>query len=219
MKPTFPGAPLLVGIVLTLVALLSFPALGLAAPVPAPAKQLSPEEIETLAHQVRFQSWDEASLTPLSSLKLGTMSLKAGDEEALIAAIGADEQYKDLKLLRTSEGVGYLYSSEFMSDSYARILLLLEKRDPCELMAGIVRENSEVYPRPTPVAMFTDPLFRIARNQVDRVVQEMMQRPENGDLHLIVTSVGTRYLYSDRYLDGDWAKALAESEATRSYFP
>lgn len=161
---------------------------------------------------VREQSRTEAALTRLDSLLVDDRPMSQEEQEELLQQLMADESCGDLRWLRTSSGAICLYSSDFISDSYARILLRVEDGNPYETIAATVREESEIYPRPTPVSIFRAPAFGLEPDRVDQLVDEMLQLAQYGDIKMIVASTGARYLYSERYLDGEWARSLVEWE-------
>jgi len=184
----------------------------------------TPAEVETdrlpivmeLAALVRHRSRAEAKLTPMAAVEVDGEPL--GDrQESLIAEILAAEACGDIRVLRSSSGAAYLYSSDHMSEGYARILLRVEEGDPCEQVASVVREESELYPRPTPMAQFSNPLFGVDPDRLRQLVQEMLQLKQYSDIKLITASTGAEYLYSDRFLDRDWAQSLVEWEEVGRY--
>jgi hypothetical protein len=197
---------------LLVLALLAFTLSPALAATLTAADRLTSTDVGALARTIRVVSQADAQLTPLASLKLGGSPLDAAQQDGLVAAIQADRQYQDLRLLATPSGTRYLYSTSFISDTYSHILLLVETGDPYAMMADIARENSQLYPRPTPVAMFALPLFRLPADQVEQIARDTVQKREYGDVHLFTTSSGSLYLYSDRYMNEDWARSIAEMD-------
>ncbi len=172
---------------------------------------------QEVAEVVREQSRTESTLTRLDSLLVDERPLNPEEQEGLIQDILADEQCSDLRCLRTSAGVPYLYSSGFISDGYARILLRVEDGNPYETIAATVREESEIYPRPTPTGIFRDPTFGLEPDRVEQLVDEMLRLEQYRDIQLIVASTEARYLHSARHLDGEWARSLVEWEEVGKY--
>ncbi len=176
-----------------------------------------PTMAQMTAELVRERARKDAKLTPVSALAYEGQMLDETQQQQLLAEIQADEQCADVKLLRTSAGATYLYSTSVMSDTYARILLRAEDGNPYETIAGTVREESETYPRPTMVSMLKDPTFGLDPDQVEQLAREIVQLPEYSDLKLVEASTGAIYLYSDRHLDEDWAESLVEWEEVGKY--
>jgi hypothetical protein len=116
---------------------------------------------------------------------------------------------KDLKAIRAAEGTSFYYSSVFMSDTYATLLLHKEE-GPKALIADTVREDSDRYPRPTLRDVFKETPFDLSEEELLSCLQEMSHREEYQDISQVATSAGHVFLYSSRYLDRDYALMLAE---------
>lgn len=116
---------------------------------------------------------------------------------------------EDLKELLDKDGVPRYYSAQFMSEAYARILLRKEG-NPLLLIAEIVRENSALYPRPVPLAIFLDSPFELTQEEIPACLQKMSGQEEYQDIAQTTTSIGTVFLYSNRHLDPGYASMLAE---------
>jgi hypothetical protein len=127
--------------------------------------------------------------------------------EALLSKVLA--KHNDLKEIRAKDGASLCYSSMFMSDAYAT--LLLHKEEGAEaLIADTVREDSDRYPRPTPLDVFKEPPFDLSQEEILSFLEEMSSRDEYQDISRVSTSIGHVFLYSSRYLDRDYALMLAE---------
>jgi hypothetical protein len=127
-------------------------------------------------------------------------------EARLRKAMGENE---DLKEVRTNEGCAFYYSSMFMSETYARLLLHKEE-GAVELIADTIREDSDRYPRPTPLEVFKESPFDLSQEEILSCLQEMSNREEYQDISQVSTSIGHVFLYSSRYLDRDYSLMLAE---------
>lgn len=127
-------------------------------------------------------------------------------EALLQKAMGENE---DLREVRTKEGCAFYYSSMFMSETYAR-LLLCKQEGPIQLVADTVREDSDRYPRPTPLDVFKEPPFDLSQEEILSCLQEMSSREEYQDISRVSTSLGRVFLYSSKHLDRDYALMLAE---------
>ena len=127
--------------------------------------------------------------------------------EALLPKAMAENE--DLRAVSTKEGCAFYYSSIFMSETYAR-LLLCKQEGPIQLIADTVREDSDRYPRPTPLDVFKEPPFDLSQEEILSCLEEMSSRDEYQDISQVSTSIGHVFLYSSRYLDRDYALMLAE---------
>lgn len=126
---------------------------------------------------------------------------------ALLREAMAEEE--DLKAVTTREGRAYYYSSRFMSDPYAR-MLLQKLEGAAELVANTVREDSGRYPRPTPLDVFKEAPFDLGSEELISCLDGMSNQDEFQDISRLTTSVGHVFLYSSKYLDRDYALMLAE---------
>lgn len=112
----------------------------------------------------------------------------------------------------TAEGTTVYYMRTEMSDVYAGILA--GKGNPSTLLAKVVRENSQLYPRPVPLDLFEYPPFDFTPEVVQECLQKLATTPECADIRFVESAVGTVYLYSSQYLDHDHAEFLAERADT-----
>jgi hypothetical protein len=119
------------------------------------------------------------------------------------------EKNKDLKAICAKSGASFCYSSLFMSEPYARILLR-KKEGAADLIANTVREDSDRYPRPTPLDIFKEAPFDLNQEELFSCLEGMSNREEFQDIGQVSTSMGHVFLYSSRYLDRDYALMLAE---------
>ena len=126
--------------------------------------------------------------------------------EAVISA--ALESHQDLRE-KAHDGRSFYYSALFMSEPYAGILLR-KRGDPLSLIAGIVRENAEVYPRPVPLDTFTHAPFELSHEEIESCIERMALRDEFNDIRPTTTSSHNIFLYSTLHLDPDHASMLAE---------
>ena len=173
-----------------------------------PTRQGVADIIREKSKAAQLVSAEELLLT----LKLEDRAKPEGDEEivppeALLNKLLAE--HNDLKEIRAKDGASLCYSSMFMSDTYAT-LLLHKKEGPVSLIADTVREDSDRYPRPTLLDVFKEPPFDLSKEEILSCLQEMSSRVEYQDISQVSTSMGHVFLYSSRYLDRDYALMLAE---------
>jgi hypothetical protein len=119
------------------------------------------------------------------------------------------EENEDLHELSAQDGSRDYYSSEFMTEAYARILSL-KRGGPRQLIAEIVRQNSEFYPRPVPIDTFTHPPFNLTSEDVLNELEEMRAEEGYRDIASTTTSSPRVFLYSTLHLEPDHAAMLAE---------
>ena len=135
----------------------------------------------------------------------------AGDrpEEAGTILKEAMGEGEDLNDLTAPDGSRCYYSSRFMTVAYAMILAQ-KQGDPLRLIAEIVRQNSEVYPRPVPIDLFTQPPFDFTQQKVLADLERMAAEEEYRDFVPTTTSASRLFLYSTLYLEPEHASMLAE---------
>jgi len=131
-----------------------------------------------------------------------------GEEAAnlLRKVVGENE---DLHELAAEDGSRSYYSSLFMTEVYARILLQ-KQAAPLRLIADIVRQNSAAYPRPVPLDLFTQHPFDLTLEEVMNRVKQMSALIEYKDIEPTTTSTSRVFLYSTLHLDSEYAAMLAE---------
>jgi hypothetical protein len=137
--------------------------------------------------------------------------LQAGEvptalDEILAAALSA---HPDLVPVEGGSGERRFYSSQFMTQAYAA-LLLRKEGEPLHLIGETVRENSSLYPRPLPLGAFAQPPFSLTREEVLSCLRRMAGEDAYRDIARTRTSAGNEYIYSTAHLDADHASSLAE---------
>ena len=116
---------------------------------------------------------------------------------------------EELRELTAPDGTRDYYSSEFMTEAYARILSL-KRGGPRQLIAEIVRQNSAFYPRPVPIDTFTHPPFNLTTQDALKELEEMRAEEGYRDIASTTTSSPRLFLFSTLHLEPDHAAMLAE---------
>jgi len=119
------------------------------------------------------------------------------------------QESQDLHELAVQDGSRSYYSSLSMTETYAKILLG-KQGNPLRLIAEIVRQNSEFYPRPVPLDTFTQPPFDLSPEEVLNDLEQMRGVGEYGDIVPTATSTSRVFLYSTLHLEPEHASMLAE---------
>lgn len=102
----------------------------------------------------------------------------------------------------------YLHYRPLLSSSYAR--LMSAKNNPVEMVVAYVRDVSKTYPRPVLLGSLQDAPFNFTQEEVQDILK-MIDGDENlKDIRFTTSSLGTVYLYSNKYLEDDYADYLAE---------
>jgi hypothetical protein len=119
------------------------------------------------------------------------------------------KQNEELKEIVDAKGLVHYYSVRSMAETYAKILIR-SGEDPLLLMAEMVRENSNRYPRPVPLTLFEDPPFGLTPGEISSCLNKMANQQGYQDIRQTTTSIGTVFLFSTLYLEPDYASFLAE---------
>ncbi|MFC2072557.1 hypothetical protein ACFLUU_07670 [Chloroflexota bacterium] len=171
------------------------------------------EDIKTkIAEKVREDSKNLTKVTVVDSLGTLIPDLEPNKIEANLAEMVNDDRYLDIKSVVASTGALYLFSETYITKNYADILVRAEANDPCATIAATVRDGARVYPRPTNIEYFNNPIFNINPDELEGHITGTLERQEFKDIKLINASTGAPYLYSDLYMNEDYARSLIEWE-------
>jgi hypothetical protein len=122
---------------------------------------------------------------------------------------GAINDNGDLKEVSDGKGNSRYYSTQSMAEPYAKILSR-KGGNPVLLMAEVVRENSQRYPRPVPLELFEGSPFDLTPDEILSCLKEMAGSVEYQDIAQTTSSIGTVFLFSRLHLEPDYASMLAE---------
>ncbi len=170
---------------------------------------------QTIARIIRERS-ETAQLTQSEEIwtelvEQGLVTSDATDEPANFKAVLGEvaQENTDLREISAANGIAYYYSTQSLSETYAGILVSKEE-GPLSIIARVVRENSEIYPRPVPLDFFSRSPFDLTQEEILDCLEKMREQREYQDIARTTTSVGTVFLYSSRHLEPDYAFTLAE---------
>ena len=165
------------------------------------------EEVKfLLAEKVRADSKNDVALTSASDLQALAPEMEQEGITAVLEEMRTDDRYPDIKPVTSPTGDVYYHSDRHMSGYYAVVLGRVAAKDPVAAVAAMVRDESRIYPRPTCIEMFMDPMFKIPPSDLKAVFDELVRRPEYGDIKLMVhPDTGAVYAYSSQYLSVDAA--------------
>ena len=102
----------------------------------------------------------------------------------------------------------YFHFRPLLSASYARILSA--KNNPAEMICDLVREHSRIYPRPVTIGTFQEEPFNLKPEELQELMQSFPKDPKKSDIKFTTSSLGTVFLYSNKYLEDDYADFLAQ---------
>jgi hypothetical protein len=161
------------------------------------------QRLQALATDVREAS-RSARVVALDEVWSGT------EEEYLqAAAFQAMAGCEDIALIRDSGRV-YLFSELVMTRPYAEACAQTQCEDKRHVIAETVRVESMTYPRPTPLATFSEPPFLLSADTVEAVIAGFAGDPAFADIQQVSASDGTTFLFSSKHLTHAHALSLAE---------
>lgn len=174
-------------------------------PETEPEEEKPLTEAQKLAAYIRLRS-QAACLTGKAALKEEIENL-----DALIEECGEDDTCRDIRTVHGNKDV-YYYSSESMSDNYAKIASLVEEKNLPETIAQMVRFNCKTYPVPTPWSYFNKHPYFATDPQLERAKEVLYSDERYKDIRLFENSQGKRFFYADSIMSERYARALAEDE-------
>jgi hypothetical protein len=186
------------------------------APVSTAPDVAAPEKAEVapaarVALHIRKESRAERLVDPAIFAE-EPFSLSEEELSQVWAEFMTDEQYSDI--VRTADehsGKEYLHSQYMLSVAYAKLLLRQQANDPKYLIAEVVRENSEKWPRPIAASFFSETeIFSMTAAEVTKVLTEIAADEAYSDIQSVITSNGAVYLYSDRFMVQPVAERMAQ---------
>lgn len=140
----------------------------------------------------------------------------AVEPDSLDSEIEAPEwELDDIKVLEGKQT--YLYSSDYMTDTYAHWAFLAEEGDDALTLVDNAREESRLYPRPMLAASLSSKPYYWNAEQIEQAWQAVQESGSYPDIKTCEASNGERYFYSTDYLSDAQAKALAEWYSVERY--
>ena len=182
--------------------------------VPAQTPEVEPEAarfgVKEAAELIRAES-RAGGLTDPAVIAKEPFSF---DDEELAEAMDTldqDEAYADI--VRTADdrgGAEYLHSTTFLTVAYAKLAIRARANDPAYLIVQTVRENSEIYPKPTSLEFFELEPFGLKAEDILTYVKAILADEACKDIRIATVTNGMDYLYSDKFLSAGQAQAMAQ---------
>lgn len=163
-----------------------------------------------VAEHIRTES-RAAALTDPAVFAEGPFSLDEEELGRVMGDLAQDEAYADI--VHTADertGAEYLHSTTFLTVAYAKHLIRARANDPAYLIAQTVRENSEIYPKPTSLEFFEADPFGLELDDVLTYMKAILKDEACADIKPVTVSNGMVYLYSDKFLSEAQAQAMAQ---------
>jgi hypothetical protein len=173
----------------------------------APAPQ---DPLVTVVERIRADS-REARLTDPDIFSGEPYGFSDEELEEIFDDMTQEENASDIVRTRDErDGKVYLHSEALLTIPYAKLVLRKQADDPVYMIVATVREHSQLYPQPLSVAVFELEPFSLVLDDVMIHAQTIRSTEAYSDIKQFETSNGVLYLYSDRYMSEEAARAKAE---------
>ena len=157
----------------------------------------------------------EPAVQPVTSATAEAAAGGSGEaaEEHGLAAEALEEVWEldDIAVLEGSSV--YLYSTDEMSESFARWAFLAAENDDVATLVENARHESKVYPRPMKAKSLTNRPVYMTAERIAAAFEAVQESGLYPDVKTCSASNGDVYFYSTDYLSDAQAKALAEWES------
>jgi hypothetical protein len=179
---------------------------------PEPPLAATDEELQArTAARVRADSRERRALTSTAAVA----ELAPGEPRerlnAILAAMGCDERYADIKAVITDNGAAYLYSERDLTSAEAVERAFVEE---CEqVIAASVRADSEHRAALTSADALRALLPPTEQGRLAEILARLEADPRYFDLKAVAGPGGETFLHSDLFLGGDDARLLARGGA------
>ncbi len=166
------------------------------------------DKVAELAILIRDKSY-EGILANAEDFLDEPMSLEVENLLEIIEELKAREEFSDICTINGKEKM-YLYSEQYMTGKYAKMMVLVEENDLFKTISETVREESRIYPRPTDVRLFGKSPFKLSKEEFAEVYEQLKKNEEYKDIQETRASNNALYLYSDKFMRKAHAASLAE---------
>ena len=171
---------------------------------------------ETDATSADSGAEDAAASAPEADEAAGENAPSGAEPDSFDSEIEAPEwELDDIKVLEGKQT--YLYSSDYMTDTYAHWAFLAEEGDDVLTLVENAREESRLYPRPMLTTSLSNKPYHWSAEQIEQVWQAVQESGTYPDIKTCGASNGDQYFYSTDYLSDAQAKALAEWYSVERY--
>jgi len=130
-------------------------------------------------------------------------------EDQLDSLLEAAGNQADITSVQGTKDV-YYFSDRHMSPAFAKLTVRLEENNLLEMLVEQVRDDSRIYPRPTPARQFYNAPYRIEKEQLATLFTSLKAEEEYADIEFFETTNGAQYLASRKFMHPDQAKAMAQ---------
>lgn len=119
------------------------------------------------------------------------------------------DENEDIRNLVAENGSNYYFSTCFMTEAYADILVK-KQGDSLKLIADFVRRTAADYLRPVPLDIFMQSPFNFTYDEILKIVEKMENMTDFQDIRRTSTSTSREFLYPINVLEPMHASMQAE---------
>lgn len=169
------------------------------------------ERVAKVAEAIRRDSKERGKLILADALAPHFEGLEPKEAEAVFGLLLDSEAYDDIVALQVPSGAVYLYSSRHVVPEQAQALALIEAAG--ERLAARVRAASQQQTALTAVGELGPFMPEFDAGQIETVVDLVLEDKRYADIQAVTATTGAVYLYSERFITGNYAQMLARVEA------
>lgn len=167
-----------------------------------------PDKITLMGEFIRDRSY-EGILTNAEDFIDEPLLLEVEEVLQMIDELKTREEFSDICISKGVEKI-YLFSENYITKNYAKMMISVAERDLLNLIAETVREESKIYPRPTDVRLFSKAPFNLSKDEFKELYLQLVKKEEYSDIQETRASNNAPYLYSERFMKKAHAASLAE---------
>lgn len=176
--------------------------------VPRMFRAEEPEEPETSEpEEPQTEASELAAPSPEAALEPATEPVTSADPAQPDAP---EEPRCDDIVALTGKHSYYLYSTDRMTDAYARWAFLAGEDDRVLTFAECVRDESKKYPRPMEASSLSNEPFNLSAEEIGQLWETVRDSGAYPDLETLTASNGDVYYFSTEFLTPTYAASLAE---------
>jgi len=167
-----------------------------------------PDKVTLMGEFIRDRSY-EGILTNAEDFIDEPLLLEVEEVLQMIDELKTREEFSDICISKGVEKI-YLFSENYITKNYAKMMISVAERDLLNLIAETVREESKIYPRPTDVRLFSKAPFNLSKDEFKELYLQLVKKEEYSDIQETRASNNAPYLFSERFMKKAHAASLAE---------
>ncbi len=167
-----------------------------------------PDKAALMGEFIRDRSY-EGILTNAEDFIDEPLLMEVEEVLQMIDELKTREEFSDICISKGAEKI-YLFSENYITKNYAKMMISVEEKDLLNLIAGTVREESKIYPRPTDVRLFSKAPFNLSKDDFKELYSQLVKKEEYSDIQETRASNNALYIYSDKFMKKAHAASLAE---------